>query len=477
MTYRSLRFRMMMLFCVVVGLFLVGTYALIYSIFSNELHAQFDKRLNEAGVPMVEDLADNPPDEDVFRLPLRDEYLALLDRSGNPLNMSHIWRSHPIAVGPMDFNGDDPIYKTVRSADGTLRVELIPFVLVGRPVVLAIAGPTRDIDAVLRHFRGMLIVLLPASLLLMGAISAWYVGRSLAPISELTHQASRFAEIVSDSRHGNAQAPRIAVNSHDELGKLAATFNDLFARVLAVMQQLRQFVSDASHELRTPLSVLQGETELLLSERRAPEQYEQNLQVIHSELRHLSGIVEALFTLSMADAGQLRIAKNPLFVNEVLEEACAMFAPFARTKSIRIEQNIEEEIAFVGDETFLRDLFSIFIENAVKYSPPNTTIRVSLNRHSGGISVNFADQGPGIGPEHLTHIFDRFYRAPSTQEGGETRSGGLGLAIARAIVNAHGGKIDVETAPGCGSTFTVVLPLLPAAAPANIPPAEHVRAS
>ncbi|MGH9689282.1 MAG: sensor histidine kinase [Candidatus Acidiferrales bacterium] len=477
MKQRSLRFRMMVLFCVVVGLLLVCTYGIIYSIFSSELRVQFDKRLNEAGVPMVEDLADNPPDEDVFRLPLRDEYLALLDRSGNPLNMSRIWREHPIDVGQMDFKGDDPIYRTVRGANDTLRMELIPFVLVGRPVVLAIAGPTRDIDTVLRNFRSMLFVLLPVSLLFTGAISAWYVRRSLSPISELTQQAARFAEIVSDSRHANAQPPRLSTNSQDELGQLAATFNELFARVLSVVQQLRQFVSDASHELRTPLSVLQGEAELLLSERRSPEECQKNLQVILAELRHLSGIVEGLFTLAMADAGELRIASEPVFINEVLEEACEMASALARTKAIRIKQNVDEEISFIGDEPFLRDLFLIFLENAVKYSPADTTISVNLSRNDGMVFVKFADQGVGISAEHLPYIFDRFYRASALQNA-ETRSGGLGLAIARAIVSAHGGKIDVETEPGRGSTFTVALPVSGAlAATAGVSSTERLHAS
>jgi signal transduction histidine kinase len=460
----SLRFRMMVLFCAVVGLFLVCTYAIIYSIFASELRMQLDKRLNEAGVPMVEDLADNPPDEDVFRLPLHDEYLALLDTSGNPLNMSQNWSQHPLDVNPLNFHGDQPIYKTVSGADGTLRMELIPFMLVGRPVVLAIAGPTRDTDSVLQNFRSMLIVLLPASLIFMGAISAWYVGRSLSPISDLTQQAARFAEIVSDPHPPDAEPPRIAANSRDELGQLATTFNELFARVLAVVQQLRQFVSDASHELRTPLSVLQGETELLLSERRAPQEYEKNLHVVLSELRHLSRIVEGLFTLSMADAGQLRLARDPIFINEVLEEACEMAAPLTRSKGIRIVQNVDEEVSFIGDETFLRDLFLIFLENAVKYSPANTTISVKLKVVDGLVFVKFADQGTGISAEHLPHIFDRFYRASPVQTS-ETRSGGLGLAIARAIVTAHAGKIEVQTELGRGTAFTVIMPASGAASP------------
>lgn len=474
MRHRSLRFRMIVLFCAVVGLFLVCTYGIVYSIFSSELRAQFDKRLNEAGVPMVEDLAANPPDEDVFRLPLPDEYLALLDGSGNLLNFSKSWHEQRISVGPMKFSGKDPIFRSVPDANGRpIRLELIPFDLVGRPVVFAIAKPTQCIGAVLRNFRRVLMVLLPVSVLFMGAISAWYVGRGLAPISELTSEASRFADIVADARHADLTPPRIAVNSRDELGQLASTFNSLFARVLAVVQQLRQFVSDASHELRTPLSVLQGETELLLSARKMPKEYQRNLKVIHSELQHLRRIVDGLFTLSMADAGQLRIATDPVYLNEVLEAACEVAVPLARAKAMRIDATIEAEIICTGDEVLLRDLFLNLLENAVKYSSPGTTVRVSLQQKNGSAIVRFDDQGVGISIDHLPHIFERFYRAPG-QHRAQTRSGGLGLAIARAIANAHSGKIEAKSEIGRGSTFVVTLPLSPAR---ELPSALAVTAS
>jgi two-component system, OmpR family, sensor kinase len=455
---RSLRFRMMVLFCLTVGGFLLGTCAIIYSIFARELRLELDRRLNEAGVPMVEDLAANPPDEDVFRLDLPDEYLELLDPSGLPLNMSKNWREHPIDVGPLSFSDGKPVFRTVRGAVGPLRVELIPFVLVKRPVVLAIAGPTRDVDAVLGNFRKVLIVLVPLGFLLMGAISAWYVGRSLSPITELTRQAAQLAQSISGPSAAEIEAPRLATASQDELGRLATTFNELFARVIAVLRQLRQFVSDASHELRTPLSVLQGETELLLSDPREPQEYQKALTVIHGQLRHLSRIVEGLFTLSMADAGELKIAKDPLYMNEVLEEACEIAVPLGRVKGIRIEQDLERNVASVGDESFLRDLFLVFLENAVKYSPPNSRIKVSLSQGTGCVSARFEDQGIGITPEQLPHIFERFYRAAGP-DGGEARSGGLGLAIAQAIVKAHNGTIEVQTEPGHGSVFTVILPL------------------
>lgn len=468
----SLRFRMMILFCVVVGTFLLSTYAIIYSIFARELRAQIDRRLNEAATPMVKDLAQNTSDQDVFRLDVPDEYLALLDASGRPLNMSQNWREHPIDVGRLDFADGKPVFRTVQAAGGQMRMELMPFELLKRPVVFAIAGPTRDVDVVLGNFRQMLIVLFPISLLLMGAVSAWYVGRSLSPITELTEQAARLTRVISEPGHVDMKPPKLVSGSRDELGHLASTFNELFACVIAALQQLRQFVSDASHELRTPLSVLQGETELLLSEPRDAKECQKTLEVIHGELRHLSRIVEGLFTLSMADAGQLRVAKDPLYLNEVLEEVCEIAVPLARSKGISIEQNLRQEIASTGDESFLRELFLVFLENAVKYSPPNTRIKVSLNRVNGSAQVQFEDQGIGISSEHLPHIFDRFYRATGSNAV-EARSGGLGLAIAQAIVNAHGGKIECETAPGQGSTFTVILPV--AGQPATTSPARSTR--
>jgi signal transduction histidine kinase len=450
---------MMFLFCLVVGGFLLSTCGIIYSIFARELRLQVDRRLSEAGVPMVADLAANPPDEDVFRLDLPDEYLELLDASsGAPLNMSQNWRAHPIDVGPLNFPNGKPVFRTVEGAGGALRMELIPFQLVDKPVVLAIAGPTRDIDIVLSNFRRVLIVLLPVSLLLMGLISGWFVGRSLSPIADLTQHAERLAQLISGPDIVDMKTPRLVSQSDDELGALAATFNELFARVIAVLRQLRQFVSDASHELRTPLSVLQGETELVLSERREPEEYQRTLEVIQGELRHLSRIVEGLFTLSMADAGQLRIVHSELYINEVLEEACEIAIPLGRSKGIRIEQHLEPDIVSTGDESFLRDLFLVFLENAVKYSPANSVIKVSLARAHDTAEVRFEDQGIGISLEHLPHIFERFYRATESA-GVEARSGGLGLAIAQAIAHAHGGRIECQTDPGRGSTFTVFLPL------------------
>jgi two-component system, OmpR family, sensor histidine kinase CiaH len=216
-------------------------------------------------------------------------------------------------------------------------------------------------------------------------------------------------------------------------------------------------VSDSSHELRTPLSVLQGETELLLAESRSPEEYQKALRVIDTELKTLSRIVAGLFTLSMADAGQLRLGKELVYLDEVVEEACEIAVPLARPKRISIRRALDREFTVIGDETFLRELCLIFLENAVKYSPSHTQVDVSLKRAGGFAQLIFKDQGIGISEEDLPHIFERFFRAVGPDTGG-AKSGGLGLAIAQAIVKAHGGSIDCQTAKGRGSKFTVRLP-------------------
>jgi signal transduction histidine kinase len=202
--------------------------------------------------------------------------------------------------------------------------------------------------------------------------------------------------------------------------------------------------------------VLRGETELLLARKRTTEEYETAIRVLDAELKKLSHIVEGLFTLSMADAGQLRIAAEPLYLEEVLEETCTLAAPLANSKQIRIERELQPDVLFTGDAAFLRQLFFIFIDNAIKYSPAGTRLRVSLSADRD-VRVQFHDQGIGISAEHQRRIFERFFRVSQTGSS-DTQSGGLGLAIAQAIVGAHRGTIECESQPGVGSVFTCIFP-------------------
>jgi signal transduction histidine kinase len=391
---------MVVLFCVTAGLLLSVCYVGFYFLFQRVVREQLDARLQEIAGPIIADISLEPEDKDVDLLDIPYEYFEVLDKSGTVLQRSkNLHVNLPIvpAAG----------LQTVTLPDqGEIRVAVIPF-QGGEENWLFVSGEsTRGVDSALATLRNFALALLPISLAGTAIVFGFYS-------------------------------------------------NHLFSRIDAVVRQLRQFVSDASHELRTPLAVLRGETELLLSKPRTPTEYETATRIMDSELKKLSRIVESLFTLSMADAGQLRIASEPLYLEEVLEESCSLASALASHKKIQIERDLERDVLFHGDATFLRQLFLIFLDNAIKYSPSGKKVTVSLKK-AEGIVIRFRDEGIGISKENQMRIFERFFRAAPS---GETQSGGLGLSIAQAIVQAHHGTTECESTPGLGSTFTITLPI------------------
>ncbi len=460
----SLRLRMMALFTVLAGGLLAGACITFYAILSRVLTAQFDQRLLGAVRPVAADLAPEPedlalpsglPDDDVGKLNIPGEYFELFSDSGRLLQQSANLQGRPLDPGRLPGKVAGPVYWAFRDGRrGPMRAVLVSVQRGPSACLLLLAMPSAEIGEALAAFRRMIGFLLPTAVLITAAVSVWYVSRSLRPIADLTRHAAALAQETGDSpaRWTALPVPR----ADDELGRLAGTFNHLFERLGALVRQMRQFVTDASHELRTPLTVLQGETELILSAPREAAEYRKSLESVDSELKNLSRIVTNLFTLAMADAGQLSILREPLALNEVLEQACALAAPLARAKGIAIERELERETPYWGDEAVLRQLFVIFLDNAVKYSPPGAPVRVDLEVRRGRPRITFADSGRGIAPGHLPHIFERFYRAGA--ESGPSGGGGLGLAIAQALARAHGATIECSSTPGLGSTFAVNLP-------------------
>jgi len=395
----SIRWRMLVLFCAAAGVLLAVCYAGFYFVFERVVREQLDRRLNEVAAPIMADLAGDPADKDVDLLDIADEYFEVLATSGTVLQRSkNLTANLPLVPQP----GLQTVHMP---GPGEIRIAILPF-QAGEEIWLFVsAESTREVEGALATLKHFALVLLPVSLLATAIVFGLFS-------------------------------------------------NQLLARIEAVVRQLRQFVSDASHELRTPLAVLQGEAELLLSQPRTTAEYETATRVMDSELKKLSRIVEGLFTLSMADAGQLRIVPEPLYLEEVIEEACALATPLANQKQIQIERKLERDVLFHGDAPFLRQLFLVFLDNAIKYSPPATKLRVTLSTNPHP-QIRFHDEGVGISKDDLPRIFERFFRAAPS---GETHSGGLGLSIAQAIVQAHHGTIECESTPGVGSVFTIRLP-------------------
>jgi signal transduction histidine kinase len=298
----------------------------------------------------------------------------------------------------------------------------------------------------------------------------WLVARALHPVQVITRAAQEISE-TDLSR-------RLNLKVKDELGELANTFDRMLDRLQAAFARQRQFTADASHELRTPLTIIDLESDRALARRRSPEEYERALRTIKSENEFMARLVNDLLTLARMDAGQTMMKMEELDLSDVTLDAVERLAPLARQKKVEVEMGDLPELRLAGDRQYLSQMVINLVENAIKYSTGEVRhVTVETGRNSDGHRregwLRVSDTGPGIVPEHLPHLFDRFYRVDKARtqvpvdgedvpEGENAPTGsGLGLSIVQWIATAHGGSVAVQSEFGKGSTFTVCIPLLP----------------
>lgn len=346
--------------------------------------------------------------------------------------------------------GDLMLQSPIWSPGDPVRIYDKPHTIGGLDVVIRVARSESPLYAELTELA---LVLGFALLIGVGFASlGGYVlaRRALAPVDAMTKQARWInAEFLS---------LRLPVrNPGDELGRLATVFNDAFGRLERSFEQLRRFTSDASHELRTPLAALRSIGEVALNAPRDERTYRETIGSMLEEVARLNRLVESLLTLARADGGQVRLALEPLDLAELVRETVSHICVLAEEKRQALTVEAPRPVRVQADRSLLRQAIVNLLHNAIRHSPEGTPIRVSVE---DGAVLEVADRGPGIPPEHLDRIFDRFYRVDEgrSQEQGGT---GLGLSIARWAVEIHGGKIEVESVVGEGSTFRIRLPADP----------------
>ena len=236
----------------------------------------------------------------------------------------------------------------------------------------------------------------------------------------------------------------------------------MIGRLEEAFNRQRQFTADASHELRTPLAIMQAEATLALSKERTEADYRKSLEIISQESAYMSAVIGKLLFLARSDAGKEQLNFEDVELKELISQLSANIEALAADKGIKFSVDAPENLLVSGDKVKLRQLFINILENAVRYTQDGGSISVSMLKKDTDAVIKISDTGIGIPPEHLPHIFERFYRvdkARSRADGGV----GLGLAIAKYIVDSHHGKIDVSSEVGKGTTFTITLPPKPAA--------------
>ncbi len=339
----------------------------------------------------------------------------------------------------------------LRLADGDrVRTLVRPATVGGRTLFIRVGRSERFAREELGEFAAALGLSLPFAFAV--AVCAGYLlaRRALAPVSVMT---SRARQITAD-RLGD----RLPVeNPADEFGQLAGVINDALARLERAFDTLRRFTADASHELRTPLTAIRSVGEVGLRERHGEAEYREMIGSILEEAEHLTTMADNLLLLSRADSGRADLRPSVVDLASLARDVAADLEVLAEEKRQHVRVDVEAAARVVADRPTLRQAVLNLLDNAIKHSPEEAAIRLVVRRTGRDAVLEVIDNGPGIAPEHLPHVFERFYRADrarSRAAGGA----GLGLAIARSAVEANGGRIEVESEVPRGSAFRIVLP-------------------
>ncbi len=449
----------------VAALVVVG--GLIYVLLARALYTRIDDNLRAlmqiTATSLSNDLTEGQDVNDAARstaaeLASRLQMLVIYDRDGQLLADEQRDDDLQIALPALEtIPTNEALLTTVIEADdeddrhrlAIRRLVIEPF----QAQFIVVAGSSLEpTDEELEALREILFYIVPIALGLAG-LGGWFLAQhSLSPVVAMAERARRIG--VEDL---SARLP--VINPGDELGRLAATFNELLGRLEASLTQQRQFMADASHELRTPVTTARTAASVALQQpHREERDYRDTLTLVEQQTARLSRIVEDMFTLARADAGNHSVRRDAMYLDEVVDEAVRAARVLASTKNVEVELESIHSATLVGDEDLIRRLVGNLLDNAVRHTRAQSVVRVELRKTAAGYTIAVTDAGRGIPAESQPHIFERFYRVDSGRTRGSDGGAGLGLALARWIANVHGGDVTLTRSSAQGSTFTASLP-------------------
>ena len=458
--FESVRIRLTLWYAGVLALSLIAFALVIYYAAGNTFRERQDESLRSTAQTVasayIEEFAEahsvaKAGEVVLAEITFPNRYVQLTDNTGKPIASSANLSGSTISIPSSTLAAARARGFSHVSVSG-LRVAVVPLSPDQTLGYAAVAEPLSVIETGLRELRRDFFAGVPLVLLLASAGGYFLARKSLAPIASMNRQTQRISA-------ENLSARLDVTNSRDELGRLATTINDLLARLESSFKEQQRFIADASHELRTPLAVLRGETEVALGKTRTVAEYQQSLSLIQDEAEQLSRIVEDLFILARQPINtRAALRHERVSLNDAVRDCARAAQVLAARKGVRLNlENDSPSIALNGDEELLKRLILNLLDNAVKYTPAGGEISLALARQNGNAEIVVRDTGIGIPAAEQPRVFDRFYRVDKARAramGGA----GLGLSIAQWIVAVHGGEISVVSAPGEGSTFTVLLP-------------------
>jgi heavy metal sensor kinase len=471
--FKSLRFKLTLWYVIILGILLTSFSTFLYVTLSKSLYRNVDDKLRSLA-HLIATESGSPSSRFGFgtidqtlraSLNLRPigKFIQVLDASGNVGQKSDNLENVqlPISLNALrNASKGFVTFETTRTFGNTpLRVVTVPAMAGDQMVkIVQVASSLEDVEDALNTLLLILIITVPSVLLIASVGGQFLANQALKPVDEVTQTARR---ITSENLDQRIRPLRVK----DEISRLIETFNEMISRLYQSFRQIKQFTSDASHELKTPLTILRGEVEVALRKERTSTEYEQTLRSNLEEINRMSKIVDDLLLLSKTDIGEIRLNQEDVNLTQILNDVVTQLTLLTQAKNLRITtSNHEEDVHLFADGLRIRQLLLNLIENGIKYTEPGGAIHIALEtdayplESSGSIRIAVSDTGIGIAKEDQERIFDRFFRvdkARARDQGGS----GLGLSICKWIVEAHQGRISVESDPGKGSTFTIELPV------------------
>jgi len=397
--------------------------------------------------------------ENLYSPESNDRFIRITRADGTVVYASGLPRSEsfdPAQVAVLGTGRSLAAARKVAAGGASLLIATVPAAAADATTYHVEVGTSAaPVEATLRRLLLMLAVGLPFTVSMAVAGGFMLVRRALDPVERIAHKAEEITQ-------HNLSERLPLVQSGDELERLSVSLNHMISRLQAAIDGSKQFVADASHELRTPLTVMRGELESLAQESGLARETRETLGSVLEEVERLAEIVDSLFALSRLEAGEAAAQWQRFDLAGLAGITAEQMSLLATDKNVSVACDSTRGVMVEGDPARLKQVIVNLLDNAIKYTPAGGRVRLTVRREQGFAVLEVADDGIGIPPEALPHVFKRFFRVDGSRSR-EQGGAGLGLAIVKAICSAHGADIEVSSTPGRGSTFRLRQPLAEAA--------------
>lgn len=456
--FNTIAFRLTLWFC---GIFTICTgvaFFLFYVLASQTLQQQIDQELldnaskftaiiRRNGLPGARELAvvqSQAAGEKVI-------FFRLLYPSGEVFASSHMsyWRSVGVNTDVLAYliTHKSNIFETAQLPSAGQKARIL-YSLVAPNVILQTGIAMDAYGASLLAFKKVFFSAM-GFIIIFSALSGWLLVRKvMSGVSRITRTADKITASNLEDRVAKS-------GTKDELDQLAFTLNSMLDRIEALVKSNREITDNIAHDLKSPITRIRGHAELALVQEDSLAEYRSMAAGTIEESDRLLDMINTMLLISKARASEDDFEFKSIDLSRMIEDACELFAPLAEDKQILFEQDIQENIIIQADIRMLQRAFSNLLDNAIKYTPHGGSIRVAIASADGRVTVTVTDTGPGIEPENHQKIFKRFFRAEASRTSPGT---GLGLSLAKTIVEKHKGEILLESEPGRGSSFFISLP-------------------